>query len=870
MTVALAAVSYAVTAGFVWLGLATFRDWVVRRDRLHAATATGLGLLGLVSVLGHVSELFPGARPYVSTLAVVAFLGSGYALLLLRDTLIPLPGRVNLWAPAVLCVVAVIVVLSATPIVSVPRLRGVNFAGSLLAVLAWVACVAEPAVRFWLAARRLPSMQRARLRALSTSYAAIAVVLMVSVASQYEGSSSQVRLATGLVALTLVPTLYLSLTPPTAIRRRWRAREERELQRSTSELLLFSADEATVAEGGLAWALRLVGADAGVVVDRGGRLLASRQGSEGEVDTLLGVLKHGPARRITRLLGDLHNAVVVPLPSASGEGAIAVLAGPFAPVFADEDLDVLSAFAVSLTAALDRVRLLDDLRRQTSLYESLLGAVSDVGEGFVIVEAGRVLYANEAFCRMSGYAEQELIALPSAMNLVSPPSREVLVDRMARRALGEPVVSHYDTILLRKDGRTVDLEVAIQSLRDGPGEPRQVVIARDVTERKNAEAELRQSEERWRILAENVPDLIVLCDSDGRIEFVNRVAGTAGGGVPLRNVIDLAADEHREELRSALRTVFDEGRAISFEVMGAGQDHPWFAGRMTPIRRDGTVVGATVIAREVTQTKQIEHALRESRAKFSEAYERERAAAEHLRALDEMKNSFLAAVSHELRTPLTSVLGFAVTLERGSDRLSADDRAEIIQRLRVNAEKLHRLLGDLLDLDRLHRGILEPTLRPTDLAGLVRLVVEEASAWTDGVISTDLVTVVADVDAAKIERIAENLLSNAIRHSPPGTPVWVRLCEQDGGALLAVDDAGPGVPSELRQAVFEPFQQGPEVASHSPGVGIGLSLVAQFARLHCGRVWVQERPGGGSSFRVWLPLRHSQRPFGDVPPGSQG
>src|SRR6266542_45835 len=111
----------------------------------------------------------------------------------------------------------------------------------------------------------------------------------------------------------------------------------------------------------------------------------------------------------------------------------------------------------------------------------------------------------------------------------------------------------------------------------------------------------------------------------------------------------------------------------------------------------------------------------------------------------------------------------------------------------------------------------------------------------------------AQVDQAKVERILENLLANADRHTTPDTPVWVKLARHDQGILLVVEDAGSGVPPELRAALFEPFRQGPEAPGHAPGVGIGLTLVARFAELHGGRAWVEERPGGGSSFRVLLP-----------------
>jgi signal transduction histidine kinase len=112
-----------------------------------------------------------------------------------------------------------------------------------------------------------------------------------------------------------------------------------------------------------------------------------------------------------------------------------------------------------------------------------------------------------------------------------------------------------------------------------------------------------------------------------------------------------------------------------------------------------------------------------------------------------------------------------------------------------------------------------------------------------------------DVDAAKIERIVENLLTNAAKHTPDDGTIWLRVEDRPDGVLIAVEDDGHGVPEALRSSIFEPFRQGPGAKSHAPGTGIGLSLVARFAELHDGRAWVEDRPDGGASFRVFLPRR---------------
>ena len=248
----------------------------------------------------------------------------------------------------------------------------------------------------------------------------------------------------------------------------------------------------------------------------------------------------------------------------------------------------------------------------------------------------------------------------------------------------------------------------------------------------------------------------------------------------------------------------------------------------------------------------------EAARQLTAALERERAAAEHLRAVDEMKTTFLQAVSHDLRTPLTTVLGIALTLERRAAGLPADDVADLLHRLSGNARKLDGLLADLLDLDRLARGTLSPRRQMVDVGELTRRVVDEVGVAAEHTVLVDAPAARIAVDAPKVERIVENLVVNAARHTAADTTIWVRVQPHSDGVLLVVEDEGPGVPAQLREQVFQPFRKGRNVADHAPGSGIGLALVDRFASLHGGRAWVQDRAGGGASFRVFLP--HSQPP----------
>jgi K+-sensing histidine kinase KdpD len=246
---------------------------------------------------------------------------------------------------------------------------------------------------------------------------------------------------------------------------------------------------------------------------------------------------------------------------------------------------------------------------------------------------------------------------------------------------------------------------------------------------------------------------------------------------------------------------------------------------------------------------------REAEDQLAHALDVERDAARQLREMDQMKDTFLQAVSHDLRTPLAAILGLAITLGREELVLEPSEGRELAMRIAQNARKLQRLVADLLDLDRLSRGIIEPARQPVELGGLLRHVVDDTELMREHPVqvSVDPEPLIAALDGAKVERIVENLLANTARHTPPGTQVWISAVRGDDGVLLSVADAGDGVPENERASIFEPFRQGSEAPTHSPGVGVGLTLVARFAELHGGRAWVEERDGGGAAFRVLLP-----------------
>jgi signal transduction histidine kinase len=235
-----------------------------------------------------------------------------------------------------------------------------------------------------------------------------------------------------------------------------------------------------------------------------------------------------------------------------------------------------------------------------------------------------------------------------------------------------------------------------------------------------------------------------------------------------------------------------------------------------------------------------------------EHLEREAAVTTGLRELNEVKDTLLHAVSHDLKGPLAGILGSVQTLQRAEQLgLTEDERATLLEMIEQGGKKMNRLVDDLLDLDRLDRGNIQPERSATDVGELARKIARELPGMGSHPIRVEADPVLVNVDAGKVERVIENLLVNARRHTPAGTAVHIRVHGRSNGVVLVVEDEGTGIPDDLKDVLFEPFRQGS--TSGGRGVGIGLSLVKKFAELHGGTAHVEDGEHGGARFVITLP-----------------
>jgi len=233
-----------------------------------------------------------------------------------------------------------------------------------------------------------------------------------------------------------------------------------------------------------------------------------------------------------------------------------------------------------------------------------------------------------------------------------------------------------------------------------------------------------------------------------------------------------------------------------------------------------------------------------------ESLAREAFEAEALRRSDAVKTAVIQAVSHDFRTPLATIEAALDGLQSHEIELSPEDRAGLLESVRLEHTRLKRLVENLLDLSRLQAGAAKPIAELWPIEELVEDAVDTLRPGDGVVVSINAGSQNVRVDAVQIQRVLVNLLDNALRYSPPGEPVTVNVETTDGDLLVRVVDRGPGIPDGERERIFEPFHR---LDGEERGAGLGLAIARGFAEANGGRLWVEPGDGRGSSFALALP-----------------
>ena len=517
------------------------------------------------------------------------------------------------------------------------------------------------------------------------------------------------------------------------------------------------------------------------------------------------------------------------------------------------------------------------LRESEEKYREVVERAND---GIIIAQDGVLRYCNPSAAQMFGYTTDEAVGV-SISEGIHPDELPKIMDRYNRRMAGEDVPPVYETVLLRRDGTPMDFEINAGVITYD-GKPADLIIARDVTERKQAEKVVHESEEKMRSLFENSPDIIMEIDRDGTLLFINfTVPGFTKEEVIGTPAIDYIAPEARDAFRDATARVFETGEPLRLETKGAGPDGrvSWYETRYGPVMRDGEVSSAMLIASDVTERREAQEQLDlyrehleelvkertvelEERTTQLEARSMElESANEQLQEADRLKSIFLASMSHELRTPLNSIIGFTgIILQGMAGELNEEQRRQLTM-VKNSASHLLELINDLLDVSRVEAGRVDLWLEEFSLDDVVREVVETCLPMANEKGLDFRTEVPEDVilftDRRRVKQILMNFASNAVKFSESGS-VKIAASVLDGEKLeVQVTDTGIGIEEANISRLFKPFQQiDMSLPKRYEGTGLGLYLSKKLADILGGDISAQSKFGVGSEFTVVLPLKH--------------
>ncbi|MDQ4094594.1 MAG: GAF domain-containing protein [Actinomycetota bacterium] len=237
----------------------------------------------------------------------------------------------------------------------------------------------------------------------------------------------------------------------------------------------------------------------------------------------------------------------------------------------------------------------------------------------------------------------------------------------------------------------------------------------------------------------------------------------------------------------------------------------------------------------------------------ADLYARAVETADELARLDELRRDFVSMVSHELRSPMTVVAGISDLLQKRFDQMSTENRKDLIDTLGREARRLTKLVSEVLDVESIDQGLVSLIPAKVDVALLVQESIQDAGGAdrTRLVLAETDTTVVADRD--RIKQVMLNLLSNAVKFSPEGAQVSVEVVPEEDGVRVSVTDQGPGMTEEEVGRLFQRFTRIARTGNSQPGSGLGLYLSKALVEKHGGRIWVDTKPGAGSTFSFWLP-----------------
>ncbi|MFN3650427.1 MAG: ATP-binding protein [Armatimonadota bacterium] len=496
---------------------------------------------------------------------------------------------------------------------------------------------------------------------------------------------------------------------------------------------------------------------------------------------------------------------------------------------------------------------------------------------FLVTGQGDVVAANKAAAQRLGVHPRDVAGSAFASLLCDSPevverylltcarSGDPMPGSLALRLPGgEALPCRAEGVVVRPRAEGAPALIVLRLVPKHESPSQFAIVSRQVAElneeiarRKRLERAQREQRNWLEVTLSSIGDGVIATDNEGRVLFMNPVAQVLTGwpqdealGQPLEEVFRIVNHGTREPVESPATRVLREGRVVGLAndtVLLSRDGSEWpIADSGAPIRDEsGRILGVVLVFLEITERQAMEAALRRQ--------------TEDLLSSNRRKDEYIAMLAHELRNPLGALSNAVVLLEQAERGSPSFERAREVVRRQLRHQV--RMVDDLLDVSRITRGTFHLRREWLDLRELCAQVVEDHRHRIDGTslqlrveLPPQPVWILGD--PARLSQVVANLLTNAVKFTPTGGTVDIRLSAEDGRAVLTVSDTGIGIGSELLPRVFEAFVQGEQnLARTRGGLGLGLSLVKGVVELHQGEVSAASPgPTQGAVFTVSLPL----------------
>jgi len=481
-----------------------------------------------------------------------------------------------------------------------------------------------------------------------------------------------------------------------------------------------------------------------------------------------------------------------------------------------------------------------DISKYIEECSGILDTIPDMV--LILDKTGKILFVNEAPLRAYGYEKKDVQGINFLeLEFIPEDSKRVTADNMIKRMRGE-TVKPYAVCINASDGTPIYHEINATSV-DWQGETIDVVIMRDITERRQAEQMLFDSAERYHDLFEHANDLIQSVDMDGRYIYVNRTwrqtLGYSQQDLDNMTFHDVIAPESMEHCQTIFGQVMAGEDVSNVEATFVTKDKRRIVvqGNVNCAYKDGKPVATRGIFRNVTDQKKAEDELEKARRDFA------------------------SMIVHDLRSPLTSIKGFTDLM--AAERLGPISEGQIkaLKIIKEAVDKQLSLINDYLDVSKLESGQMEVDLQAVDIRQPIRKamrLVEVQAGLKNINLTPNIESGLPQVLGAeeKLEQVLLNLLANAVKFTGEGGSIVVSAsrAQESDMVQVSVSDTGTGIPADEMPHLFQKYRQLVAAKSNGEkGTGLGLVIARLIVVAHGGRIWAESEINKGSTFHFTVP-----------------